>query len=255
MVDINGKVEIVCSSEESKVEITYDENILPYVATEMKNGVLELGQHKWIEGTKEVEIKIYTKELSELENDSWSNVRLVNIDQEQLKVISSISDIYLSGKVDQLKIRSESSTINAFDLEAKHADVRVKEDGRVFVNATTSLEAKNSKEGEIRYKGEPGKISGSVEPSDTFVERQPIDTRYIEVKFRNNSSSTIQAYVKGPKPDGKYFSYGLPFRPMVTKTEHWTIGTKLYKVNKLGMRKLLHKVTAEDKGKIIILKG
>ena len=41
--------------------------------------------------------------------------------------------------------------------------------------------------------------------------------------------------------------------PGISKKERWTVGTKVYKVNKIGLRKLLVKIKAEDAGKTVKL--
>ena len=41
--------------------------------------------------------------------------------------------------------------------------------------------------------------------------------------------------------------------PFSTRKENWSVGTKVYKVNKLGLRKLLVKIKPEDAGKTVKL--
>jgi len=253
-VNINGQVNIICGSDESKIEITYDENIVDLVGTKNILGFVVLDQKEWIQGSEEVEITIYTDELKVLRNDSWSKIKITNINQEKLIVKSNISDIYLSGRVGDLDIYSEDSNIYAFDLEAKNVKVKVTEDGIVNVFPIESLEGDSSQEDKIKFKGTPPQISGTVHSSNKMAKPNKIDTRFIDLKFKNVGIATIQAYVKGPKPDGNYFSYGLPFRPMQTRAERWSIGTKLYRVSWLGTRKLLYEVKAADEGQTIKIK-
>ena len=80
-----------------------------------------------------------------------------------------------------------------------------------------------------------------------------IDTRFIDIKIKTKGLKKLSCYVRGPKPDGKYFSYGLNIFPLTTKAETWSIGTKLFKVGALGTRKLIYTVKEEDEGKTIRL--
>ncbi len=57
----------------------------------------------------------------------------------------------------------------------------------------------------------------------------------------------------GPKKNGGRFSYGFPMMPGFSKKERWTTGTKVYKVNKIGIRKLLVTIKSEDEGKTVKL--
>ncbi|MEM1320106.1 MAG: DUF2807 domain-containing protein [Bacteroidota bacterium] len=252
-VNINAQVNIIASDENPRIELTADENIVDYIATDKKGGYIVLDQKEWVEGSQQAIINIYTPELKQLKNDSWSEVRVSDLNQERFIVHSSISDITLSGQVSQLEIVSKDSHIFAYDLKAQEVSVKIKEAGRVYVNASQRLRADRGEEGRIVYTGTP-ELSGQAFAQSEDPGEAPVNTRYIHVSFKNVGLSTIQAYVKGPKPNGRYFSYGLPFRPHMTRKEHWTIGTKLYQVNKLGMKKLLHEVTAADEGQTIKIK-
>lgn len=251
-ININGKVNIYCGVKESKIEISYDENILEYVAASKVLGVLVLDQKKWISGTEEVEINIYTNQLDLLKNDSWSKINVYDLNQEKLSIQSNISDITLNGKVNSLDIVSEDSNIYAYELETQTAKVKITEDGKVYLNATESIDGDIKEDGKIFHKGNPT-LSGIISSNEKEDVKPIIDTRYIDLKFKNNRFSRIQCYVKGPKQDGHYFSYGLPFSAMQIRAERWTIGTKLYRVNKLGMKTLLHTVSKEDENKVVPL--
>lgn len=76
---------------------------------------------------------------------------------------------------------------------------------------------------------------------------------FIKFKIKNNSFNRNHFVVIGPKSNGKMFSYGFPMMPQAERKENWTTGTKVYKVNKLGLRKLLIIIKPEDENKTIKL--
>lgn len=76
---------------------------------------------------------------------------------------------------------------------------------------------------------------------------------WISFKIKNNSWNRNNFYVVGPKADGTRFSYGFPMMPGKVKKERWTVGTKIYRVNKVGFRKLLVTIKADDQGKTVKL--
>ncbi len=78
-------------------------------------------------------------------------------------------------------------------------------------------------------------------------------TKYINLKIKNNSWSRKHFVVVGTKPNGRNFSYGFPMMPGAVKKERWTVGTKVYKENSLGMRNLLVTLTEEDEGQTVEL--
>ncbi|NNE30164.1 MAG: hypothetical protein HKN16_11040 [Saprospiraceae bacterium] len=75
--------------------------------------------------------------------------------------------------------------------------------------------------------------------------------KYIKFKIVNKTLQFAEAYVEGPNARGGTFSYGLDLGPFIPRKENWSIGTKLYVVNKQGTRHLVHTVTAKDEGKIV----
>lgn len=252
-ININGKVRIHCGSTEPRIDISYDENILKWVRTAVDQNILTLDQEKWVSGTREVEFDIYVSELAVLTNDSWSVVNVYKINQEQLKINSSHSTINLNGKVKELIIHSEDGIINAYDLEADYVEINISEDGEAYVNAMNTLNLNIGQNALV-------KNAGTAPWPNDFKEqiyrdqKEKFDTRYINVSFKNNSLKKIHAFVKGPKPDGRYFSYGLNFMPLAKKTERWTIGTKVFKIGLFGKRTLLHEVTADNEDEVVILK-
>lgn len=84
------------------------------------------------------------------------------------------------------------------------------------------------------------------------VQQEPLEEgTYINFEITSNKPKVIHAYVKGPKKSGGYFSYGLNLIPFQKRKERWTVGTKLYSENKLGVRKLLYEFTAADEGQVV----
>ena len=77
--------------------------------------------------------------------------------------------------------------------------------------------------------------------------------RYIALSVKNTSSKTINCYVKGKKPEGGKFSYGFPMKPGQIRPKDWSIGSKVYVINKLGLPKLLTIIKPEDEHMIVDL--
>ncbi len=63
----------------------------------------------------------------------------------------------------------------------------------------------------------------------------------------------MNCYVKGPKPDGSYFSYGFRMFPGQVRKKNWSIGSKIYRVSSLGTKKLLTEVLESDENKVVKL--
>lgn len=242
-----------------QLTMTSDENILPEIVIKNKGKKLSILQDKWIAPTQMVKVKIGTKGLKYLELGGYGKAKVINLNEENLEVINSVGQVTLAGRVNQLIYVSETGNLDASKLLAKNVNGEIWSHGEAIVNVENILEGEISENGKIIYLekpkqinldlGEEGQLISVAENQANSTKLPPV--KYINVKLKNNRFSRIQTYVKGPK--NKKFSYGMPFNPKQTRNENYPIGTKIYKVNKIGTRKLLVTIAAEYEGKIVNL--
>jgi hypothetical protein len=181
-----GKVELTKGSRPS-LEVTTDDNILPSIETEVKDGKLIISHEK---GKNLRPTKLnYTITVKDLQGasitgsgDITGKSRFVpedfyiyisgsgdislELDAARLESdISGSGSIHLSGRADvhQASITG-SGEINAFGLETQNVFVSITGSGDCKVNASEKLKAKITGSGDVRYKGHPQiikKITGS----------------------------------------------------------------------------------------------
>jgi hypothetical protein len=152
-----------------------------------------------------------------------------------------------------------TGTLDASKLEAKNINAKITSHGDAIINATESIDANVYDMGKLVYLQEPpslkirsnedGDVLSFEESQNQEVEKEKV--QYVKVKLKNNRFTRIQTYVQGPK--NRRFSYGMPFNAKQTRSENYPVGTRIFKVNKFGMRKLLVTVKAEDAGKVVKL--
>ena len=259
-IHINFPVTLeVDANAEYALNITSDDNILPKIVLKNNNNKLSILQDEWIQPTKMVRVKIGTKGLTSLEIGGYGNATIFNLNEEKLKVINSVGKVTLMGNANELIFVIETGKLDASKLKAKKVNAEIWSHGEAIVNATDLLEGKISENGKIVYLEKPktqnldlGEEAEMISMEENNVQKKntsPI--KYIKVNLRNNKFSRIHTFVKGPK--NKNFSYGMPFNPKQTREENYPVGTKIFKVNKLGTRKLLVTVKAEDEGKTVDL--
>ncbi|MFK8007258.1 MAG: DUF2807 domain-containing protein [Saprospiraceae bacterium] len=239
--------------------MTSDDNILPKIVLENKNNQLSILQDEWIQPTKMVRVKIGTKGLSSLEIGGYGKAKIFNLEEEKLNVINSVGKVELVGKVNELTFVIETGELDASKLIANKVNAEIWNHGEAIINVKELLEGKISENGKIVYLEKPknqnlvsnenGEVI-SMEENEVLKKDTP-PVKYIKVNLRNNKFSRIHTFVKGPK--NKNFSYGMPFNPKQTREENYPIGTKIFKVGKLGIRKLLVTIKAEDAGKTVDL--
>ena len=240
---------LIDMEKEAGIEITGESNLLEYIDRKAKRGVLTLDQKKWIEPTSRITIKIGAPGLRELEMGTHDKTVVSNIKGDIFKIEAPIGDIQLDGAVEELRIKSKMGRVDATKLAAENATVEIKSDGQVKVNVSQTVICDIDEDGFFKNVNENATSNGC----DGHAEIVNPDTKWINVKIKNNSWKRNHFVVVGPKPDGRKFSYGFPLMPLQSKSERWTVGTKVYKENSMGQRKLLVTLTAEDEDAMVKL--
>jgi Putative auto-transporter adhesin, head GIN domain len=257
-INFYANVTIDQSADES-MTITTDSNLFDLIDTEVIDGVLHLNQKEWISPSQKTIIKIGAPNLKRVESGTHDTTRIINVDNELLQINAPIGNIIIEGKTKELRVGSELANINASKLVATNAYVNLWSWGKVTVYATDLLWANVSNDGKLIYVNTPKKIDSNIKKGGKVYnlnEKENIknpEANYIRFKIKNNSSNRNHFEVVGPKPDGSKFGYGFPMMPNTTRKENWTVGTKVYKVTRLGFKKLLIVIKKEDEGKVIDL--
>ncbi|TBN06639.1 hypothetical protein EYD45_01780 [Hyunsoonleella flava] len=253
-IDLYAKITIDLSAK-AGLSITTDSNLFDYIDKDINNGKIHFNQIKWIQPSQDIIITIGAPRLKKVFHDTHDITRIINVNNEALNVTAPIGEISIEGKTKELRLGSEQSKIDAIKIVAEKVFVNLWSRGTVKVFPTKYLWAKVSENGNLEYVNEPDSktiksYKNHTAPSDFTNLENP---KFINFKIKNNSMNKNQFFVVGPKPDGTSFSYGFPMMPQATRKEYWTTGTKVYKVNKLGFRKLLVTITGDDENKTVKL--
>jgi hypothetical protein len=167
-------------SESVKVEA--DDNLLPQLNTEMRNGTLfiETSQQDWsrrVNPSKAVKITVTVKDLHDINFSSAGTLSVESLQTEGLKltlsgagdvalnkinvrkfesVISGAGSIKANGVADDIKLTiSGFGNFDAKDLTCMTADVRISGAGDAHVRVKNDLTATVSGAGSINYYGSP----------------------------------------------------------------------------------------------------
>lgn len=257
-INLYAKVTIDQAAQEG-LSITTDSNLFDLINTEVIDGILHLDQKKWISASQDIRITIGAPNLNRVESGTHDITKIINVNNDQLRVNAPIGNISIEGKTKELRLGSELSTIDASKLTAENAYINIWGDGNITVNVSNTLWADVSNDGHLMYLERPKKLEtkvsngGRVQSIDESRKTKNNKASYISFKIKNNSANRNHFYVLGPKPDGSKFSYGFPMMPYAKRDENWTIGTKVFKVDKLGFKILLITITEDNKNQIVNL--
>lgn len=253
-IGLNAETIIDCTAKEENISITMDNNLFDLIKKSSINNQLILDQKEWLAPSQKVKIIIGAPNLEKITQSTHETTIINNINSKIFKVDCKVGDIILNGKTGFLTIKTSLAEIDASQLVATNAKIQIDEWGVVSVHVINELNSRVSEDGELTYINQPKLLKGDA-AAKKVADSKIVDgkTRYIKFTIKNNSSNRNHFYVVGPKPDGKKFSYGFPMMPLQKRKETWTIGTKIYKKSRLGMRKLLKTITAADENQVVKL--
>ncbi|WP_179337887.1 head GIN domain-containing protein [Winogradskyella ludwigii] len=173
----------ITQSDETTLIVEADENLQDLIKTEVADGVLKIYSTENIRRASSKKVMLSVKTISAIKATSGSDVYSENtIEVSNLELTStSGADIKLDVKTETLDCTSTSgsdiklsgttktfiasatsgSDINASKLQAETSNVRATSGADISVNTSKALTAKATSGGDIRYSGNPEKISKS----------------------------------------------------------------------------------------------
>jgi hypothetical protein len=160
-VDISGAfdVEIVAQKEQS-LEIEGDDNLLPLIRTEVKNGVLDISTDEGFSTKHKLRVRISVPNLDAINLSGASDIVASNIKSEDFKIDSSgASTIQISGETKTLDVEmSGASELDAREFIAQKVSVNSSGASNAEVYASEDLRVDSSGAGSVNYYGNPKNI-------------------------------------------------------------------------------------------------
>ena len=153
------------------VSVTADDNLLPYITSEVNGNTLTLGIDDSITGirpTKDIVFTVSVKQLDELSVSGSGVAEARNIEGDSFATrISGSGDIVAKGHAHDLDVQvSGSGGYRGSEMTSEHARVHISGSGDVLVAATDTLDANVSGSGTIEYVGSP-RVSDHLSGSGT----------------------------------------------------------------------------------------
>lgn len=165
-LDVNyvGAIAVRSQGQES-LTISGDDNIIPFITTEVKNGTLYIRGTKGYSPQQKLQIIVSTPDVRRFVFDGVGEANLSNIKNERLEiVVSGVGSLSASGETKEVDITlSGVGSVDAKNLRAVNAKVNSTAIGAVDLYATRQLDIKASGLGEINYYGNPKIVNKQAE--------------------------------------------------------------------------------------------
>jgi hypothetical protein len=252
-VNLYAKITVDQSLSES-MQISADSNLFDKIDTEIVDGTLNLNQLEWIQPSQKIVIKIGAPKLERLETGTHETLYLNNVNADYLNIMALVGKVIASGKVKQFNVGVELGEVDASKLISEKVRANIWGRGKAIVYAKDEIYSIVKNDGRLVLANTPKSLKGDTKKAIAKTKKSMNkNLTWISFKIKNNSWNRNNFVVVGPKKDGSSFSYGFPMMPGLTRKEKWSVGTKVYKVNRIGLRKLLVEIKADDEDKTVKL--
>jgi imidazole glycerol phosphate synthase subunit HisF len=164
-IDTQGAYEIIVTCQKpASFEIEADDNILPLIKTDVRDGVLSVTSDERYNAGKAVVLRITLPELTAVTSRGAGEVTIADANGDSLKIESmGAASVKAEGKVKAATISSTGAgDIDAAKLQAATAKVSVTGAASVNVFASEQLDVNVTGVGSVNYSGNPKIVNKSV---------------------------------------------------------------------------------------------
>ena len=147
------------------VEVRTDEGQMSGVRTEVVAGVLEISPEAGFVSINDLHVKVTAPSLAAIHLEGANKMTLAIDSRQALELhTEGAGRIRATGRVDAVTVIGEgASAVDAGELIARAADVRIEGAGRATVHATEKLKARIEGVGVVRYAGNPPSVDKEVD--------------------------------------------------------------------------------------------
>ena len=159
-VDGAFNVYVACGQDRN-VSVSGDSNIVPLIATEVRNNTLHLFPRKSVCAKIPITIRIAIANIHSLYTTGANDIDVSNISSRKLDFSGDGSgDTRLSGKTEALTVNlSGAINLRAGDLKADKVRITANDSTGAVVHAARKLHAISNDVGEIVYYGNPDDVT------------------------------------------------------------------------------------------------
>lgn len=164
--------EIVVQKEQ-RLEIEGDDNLLPLITTEVKSGVLDIGNSKSFSTKNKLHLRISVPSLDAISSSGASDIVISSVKSDGFSIdISGAGSLQVSGETQSVEIKqSGAGDVDAKELHAAKVNVDLSGAASADVYASEELRASVSGAGNVNYYGDPKTVNKDVSGAGSIMKR------------------------------------------------------------------------------------
>lgn len=173
-VDVGGVFQVeITAQKEFSVEVQADDNLLPLIKTEIRNGVLKIESENKFNTKNPIIVRISAPDIENLEVSGASKVTLTNLSNDNLQIdASGASKVKVEGTTTNLKVDvSGASKIDAENLKAENVSVDASGASNVNVFVSNELKIDASGASSVSYSGTPTNLEKKTSGASSIKQR------------------------------------------------------------------------------------
>jgi hypothetical protein len=164
-VIIEGGVDVHYQrSQNVQVNITGDQNLLPFIKTQTSAGILTISSTKSYQTQLPLVVEISSPHLKAITMGGAGNSILNDLDENDLKLeLNGSGKVHADGKVDRFSVSlNGSSAVDAKNLISERADMSITGSGDIDITSKQSLNVTIIGSGDVNYYGHPEQIEKQI---------------------------------------------------------------------------------------------
>lgn len=173
-IDVSGIFEVeVIAQKEFSVEVEADNNLLPFIETKVRGGVLHIETERRISTDNPLRVRISAPDIDNIDTSGASSVSVVDLKNQSISVDSSgASKVKLGGETLKLTLDiSGASKIDAEGLTAENCNVESSGASNAVVNVTGKLWTDASGASKVVYVGSPSDVVKKTGRASSVVQK------------------------------------------------------------------------------------
>ncbi|HYR75113.1 MAG TPA: head GIN domain-containing protein [Pyrinomonadaceae bacterium] len=166
------EVQVTCQKPAS-FEIEGDDNLLPLIQTEVRNGVLRVSSTKRYSTRNTISLRITVPDLASVSSTGAGKIRVSDLKNENFEIHSTgAATVIVDGQSTFVRISSTGAgRIDTHDLRASRVEVSVTGAASVDVYASEQLDVTVSGAGRVIYSGD-AKVNKHVSGAGQVTKKQ-----------------------------------------------------------------------------------